>query len=79
MNLRSYRKARGLSQKQVAEALEIGAESLISMIERGRRQPTLRLALRIQKWSGGEVRAAELCPDAADLIDQGTAEQPAAQ
>jgi transcriptional regulator with XRE-family HTH domain len=70
MNLRSYRKSRGLSQKQVAEALGIEAESMISMIERERRKPTLRLALKIQRWSNGEVKAAELCPDAADLVDQ---------
>lgn len=68
--LATYRRKRGLSQAKVAAAIGLRSKGHVSDLERGRVPITLKLALRIQKWSDGEVKAAELCPDAADLVDQ---------
>jgi transcriptional regulator with XRE-family HTH domain len=70
MDLQSYRKSRGLTQRQVADELGVKSDSLISMIERGERPASIDLAVKIQAWSGGKVLAAELSPMAADLIRQ---------
>jgi transcriptional regulator with XRE-family HTH domain len=58
MQLAAYRKRRGLTQERVASELGVKSKSLISMIERGERKPTFRLALKIEQWSHGEVTAA---------------------
>jgi hypothetical protein len=42
----------------------------ISEIESGARPASLRLALKIEKWSQGAVPAASLSPIAADLARQ---------
>ena len=68
MNLESYRKSKGLTQSALAEALGLRSKGYISQLERGVEACSLALALRIEKWSGGEVTAAELVPSAADLL-----------
>lgn len=67
--LESIRRRRGLTQAQLAEELELGSKSkgYISRLENGRQEIGLRLALRIERWSGGELRAADICPEARGL------------
>lgn len=65
MDLATYRKLLGLSQEACARQLGITSKSYISAIESGDRQASLRLALRIEQWSKGRVRAADLHPEAA--------------
>ncbi len=62
MDLRSYRLSRGLSQAACAKQLELKSKSSICEIESGAQPPSMTLALRIEKWSGGEVPARQLLP-----------------
>lgn len=68
MDLATYRAERGLSLEQCALELGLSATSKgwISEIEGGKRPASLRLALRIEKWSRGAVKATSLNP-AAEL------------
>jgi transcriptional regulator with XRE-family HTH domain len=68
MSLESVRKARGLSQEQLARELGLRSKGYISDIESGRQRASLKLALKIEKWSDGQVKAADLCPADADLL-----------
>jgi len=69
MKLSAYRKARGLSQKEMAEELGLSRNSKgwICEIEGGTRDASLSLALKIEAWSGGKVPAASVCKAAAAL------------
>lgn len=69
MNLAQYRADRGISLEECATQLGLSARSKgwISEIERGGRPASLRLALKIEQWSGGAVKAASLNPVAAEL------------
>jgi transcriptional regulator with XRE-family HTH domain len=69
MDLATYRKSRGLTQEQCATELGLrpSSKGWISEIESGERDASLRLALTIEKWSGGKVKAATLSPAAAKL------------
>lgn len=70
MTLAEFRKDKGLSQEEVANALGLKSKGHISDIERADsgRSPSLELALRIEKWSGGKVPASSICPLAAELM-----------
>ncbi len=68
MKLCDLRRDRGLSQEQLAHELGLKSKGRICDIENGAVDCPLELALKIQAWSGGEVRAAELRPDLAHLI-----------
>jgi len=48
-HLREVRKARGLTQKEVADALCISKESL-SRYERGEQDPRLAIAIRLSRY-----------------------------
>ena len=76
MDLESYRRSRGLTQEQVAQALGLRSKGYISAIETGREKTSLRLALKIQRWSQGQVLAASLNADAADLLPPAAEAQP---
>jgi DNA-binding XRE family transcriptional regulator len=69
MKLSDYRESRGLTQPEMAEALGLSAKSkgLICQIETGAKPASLKLALKIEHWSGGQVPAGSLCPLVADL------------
>lgn len=67
MELAAYRKSLGLSQEECARALGITSKGYISGIESGDRRASLKLALRIEHWSKGKVRAANLNPQAAEF------------
>ena len=69
MSLAAVRRARGLTQDQLAKELGLAGAGSISPIENGVVDPSLELALRIQVWSAGKVRATDLRPDLADLIE----------
>ena len=68
MKLESFRKSRGLTQLELARALGLRSKSYISRLETGAGPASLRLALRIEQFSDGQVRAADLCPGDADLL-----------
>lgn len=70
MDLATYRKSLGLSQEECAHALGVRSKGYISDIERGDRNASIRLALRIEAWSSGKVAAASVCPELADIARQ---------
>lgn len=60
--LRIFRKARGLSQAQVAK--EVGVKKpMISRIERGERVPSMRLATRLSELFKGDITPNDFMPD----------------
>lgn len=67
MDLATYRKQRGLSQEELAQHLGLSSKGYISNIEKGERSASLHVALKIERWSGGAVKAASISPVAADL------------
>jgi transcriptional regulator with XRE-family HTH domain len=71
MKLESFRKRRELTQKQAAAELGLLSKGYFSRLESGKAPMPLKLALRIQAWSGGKVTAAELVsPEQALLLRQ---------
>ena len=62
MSFASFRAERGITLEQCAIELELSPSSKgwLSEIENGRKDASLRLALRIERWSGGEVTAASV-------------------
>lgn len=67
MELESFRRMKRWSQGQLAQAVGLKSKSAISMIETGERTASLRVALKIERISGGLVPAASICPEAAEL------------
>lgn len=65
MTLTEFRAARKLSLEQCAVELGLSpkSKSWLSEIENGHRDASLRLALRIEKWSRGKVKASSVCPE----------------
>lgn len=61
-HLTAYRVKRGLSQEALAKEVGLKGKSSISEIETGERTASVRVALEIEKWSGGVVSAASLNP-----------------
>ena len=80
MSLAYERAARGLTLEQTAVALGLSAKSRgwISEIERGLTDASLRLALRIEKWSEGRVAAASVCRELADHVELPSEPSPSA-
>lgn len=56
-NLTQYRKERGYSQGQFAKIVSTD-QSIISRIERGDITPSLRLAVEIERATGGQIPAS---------------------
>ncbi len=75
--LTSFREAQTpkLTQEDCAKALGLSAssKSWIADIENSRRKASLKLALKIEKWSGGQVPAASLCDFVTEVEKQGAA------
>jgi len=65
MDLAQHRKALGLSLEQTAIALGLAPSSKgwLSEIENGKRDASLRLALKMERWSDGAVPAATHCAE----------------
>lgn len=78
MDLATYRRNRGLTLEQAA--IELGlkpsSKGWLSEIENGcqSRDASLKLALKIERWSGGQVKAATICKIAAEVAQQAPAE-----
>jgi len=81
MDLASFRKSLGLSQEECATKLGLSATSKgwISEIEayaldtKEGRPASLKLAMKIERWSGGKVKAADICPIVDQVTEQGRA------
>lgn len=65
MDFAQHRKALGLSLEQTAIALGLAPTSKgwLSEIENGKRDASLRLALKIERWSAGVVTASSVCAE----------------
>lgn len=65
MDLAQHRKDRGLSLEQTAVDLGLAPTSKgwLSEIENGKRDASLRLALKIERWSEGAVPASAVCAE----------------
>ena len=64
MDLKSFRESRGLSLEQLAIALGLNSKGYLSEIEGGRKLVPIRLALQIEAWSDGALRATWLLNEA---------------
>ncbi len=62
--LRAWRKSKGLNQRVIADLVGVSAAQ-ISLIETGRRAPSLSLATRIERMTNRAIRAAELSREEA--------------
>jgi transcriptional regulator with XRE-family HTH domain len=71
MDLRTYRETRGLSQSETAAALRLKSKGQISSIETGKWPVSVRLALQIESWSAGALRAVDLLPHEDAKLLQG--------
>ena len=67
------RKELGLSQEGFAEQVGLRSKGHLSQIERGNETPSVRVALEIERLSGGRIPAASLNADVA-LVDTFRAE-----
>lgn len=87
--LSEYRKSLGLTLAQTASELGLSDKSVgwLSEIENGKRDASLRLALRIERWSVGkvsassvnaEIRAGQVSGDGPDLQGGGSSVDDAA-
>lgn len=65
MTLTEYRTDLGLTLEQCAVQLGLSPSSKgwLSEIENGHRDASLRLAIRIERWSKGAVPAASVCAE----------------
>lgn len=72
----SFRRRERLSQARLAEALGLGIRSkgYISRLENGLQPWPLELALKLERFSNGLVKATDLCPEAAELLPVARAE-----
>lgn len=80
MTLAQHRKARGLSLEALAIELGLAAssKSWLSEIENGRREASLRLALKIERWSDGAVSATSICGELRDIANDAQSHEAAA-
>ena len=77
-SLRQYRESRGLTLDQMASSLGKKGRGYFSGIETGDVDAPIRLALRIQEWSGGAVPAESLVSaEDAQLLRRHAAATPA--
>lgn len=60
MDLRAFRESHGLSLAKLALMLGLKSKGHLSDVENGRASPSIRVALQIEAWSGGAVRAVDL-------------------
>ena len=69
MGLAEYRQGRALTQEAAAAELGLTSKGYFSSLERGRAIWPLRLALQVEVWSSGAVKAVDLLdPDDAELL-----------
>lgn len=63
--LRTLRKQHGLTMKQLVTKLEFTSQSYISELERGKKKPSLEIALKIANFFG--VSVDQLAKDELEL------------
>lgn len=69
MGLQAYRQRLGLTQQQAAEALGLRSKGYYSRMENGFEPFSIRVALKVEAWTNGEVKAiALLDPEHAALL-----------
>ena len=75
-----YRAERKISLAECAVELGLSktSASWLSEIENGKRDASLRLALKIERWSDGAVPANSVCPELRDAALGGSAQDAAA-
>jgi transcriptional regulator with XRE-family HTH domain len=71
MSLESYRSRNGCSLEAVAAAIGLTSKGYLSRLERGSTPWPLELALRVEEWSAGEVRAVDLLEPAKAALLEG--------
>ena len=59
--LYTYRKNAGLRQTEIASAIKV-SQNHVSQLERGEVSPSLSLALRIERFTEGQVPASSWVP-----------------
>jgi transcriptional regulator with XRE-family HTH domain len=59
--LKTWRKNKGLTQRELAHGVGVHVQ-YISDIERGKRRPGMRAAIRIRNYTEGEVSIDALAP-----------------
>ena len=74
--LKQWRNKMGWSQKDLADAIGVRTDSVISKYEAGSQRPRLETAKRIEAATNGEVTAAELLGLTAKPKDHGVSEDP---
>jgi transcriptional regulator with XRE-family HTH domain len=65
MDIASLRTELGLSMEAFAAALGLKSRGQAHDLEAGKRRPSVRVALEIERLSDGRLRAADLNPDVA--------------
>lgn len=74
MDLASYRKERGLTLAEAATELGLSrtSKSWLCEIEAvpRKRDASLKLAMKIERWSGGQVPATSVCAIAEEVAQQ---------
>lgn len=80
MDLATYRAEQGLSLEQCTAHLGLSpsSKSWLSEIENGKRDASLRLALKIERWSGGAVTAASVCAELRRAANDSSSQSEAA-
>ncbi|MCP5197021.1 MAG: helix-turn-helix transcriptional regulator [Gammaproteobacteria bacterium] len=71
--IRSYRKQQKLSQMAFAKLIHV-RQTAISNYENGRRLPSFKIAVRIQKATNGALSIRDLRPDIYPIEAEGTNE-----
>ena len=67
MDLRTFRESKGLTLDNVASALGLASRGYMSALETGSADWPIKLALEVEVWSRGAVRATELV-NASDAL-----------
>lgn len=60
MSISAYRETRGLTQEEAAIELGLKSKGYFSVLEQGLEPTPIRVALRMQIWSKGQVQAADI-------------------
>lgn len=69
MDLRTLRIERGLSVAQLADILGMSSRGRLSEMEHKKKPIPVHLALKIEVWSGGAIKAADINNNVA-VIDR---------
>ena len=65
MDIKTLREQRGLSVGDLATILGMSSRGRLSEMERGIKPVPVHLALKIETWSGGLIKAGDLNKDVA--------------